>query len=158
MAHFQCPIENLDATTLLAERIGSLGLQDTVVISPDKGAMNMARTAAACLGCDCDFLQKTRHSGTEVSMAPQEVAVKGRDVVIFDDMIATGGTMATAIAMLRKQGARRVFLAAVHPVLTGSAILKLYRSGVEAILATDTLDKGVSTVSVAPLIAKALKA
>ncbi len=158
MAHFQCPIENLDATALLAERIGSLGLQDTVVISPDKGAMNMARTAAACLGCDCDFLQKTRHSGTEVSMAPQEVAVKGRDVVIFDDMIATGGTMATAITMLRQQGARRVFLAAVHPVLTGSAILKLYRSGVEAVLATDTLDKGVSTVSVAPLIAKALKA
>ena len=65
--------------------------------------------------------------------------------------------MATAITMLRKQGARRVFLAAVHPVLTGSAILKLYRSGVEAVLATDTLDKGVSTVSVAPLIAKALK-
>ncbi|MDD1762451.1 MAG: ribose-phosphate diphosphokinase [Methanothrix sp.] len=158
MAHFQCPIDNLDATALLAERIGSLGLQDTVVISPDKGAMNMARTAAARLGCDCDFLQKTRHSGTEVSMAPQEVAVKSRDVVIFDDMIATGGTMATAIAMLRQQGARRVFLAAVHPVLTGSAILKLYRSGVEAILATDTLDKGVSTVSVAPLIAKALRA
>jgi len=158
MAHFQCSIDNLDATALLAERIGNMGLQDIVVISPDKGAMKMARTAAACLGCDCDFLQKTRHSGTEVSMAPQEVAVKGRDVVIFDDMIATGGTMATAIAMLRQQGARRVFLAAVHPVLTGSAILKLYRSGVEAVLATDTLDKGVSTVSVAPLIATALQA
>jgi ribose-phosphate pyrophosphokinase len=157
MAHFQCPIENLDATVLLAERIGSMGLKDTVVISPDKGAVAMAKTAAACLGCDCDYLQKTRLSGTEVSMAPKEVAVKGRDVVIFDDMIATGGTMATAIALLRQQGASRVYLAAVHPVLTGSAILKLYRSGVEAVLATDTLDKGVSTVSVAPLIAKTLK-
>jgi ribose-phosphate pyrophosphokinase len=158
MAHFQCPIENLDATALLAERIGSMDLKDTVVISPDKGAMAMARTAAACLGCDSDYLQKTRLSGTEVSMAPKEVAVKGRDVVIFDDMIATGGTMATAIALLRQQGASRVYLATVHPVLTGSAILKLYRSGVEAVLATDTLDKGVSTVSVAPLIAKALRA
>ncbi len=158
MAHFQCHIENLDATALLAERIGSMGLADTVVISPDKGAMAMARTAADCLGCECDFLQKTRLSGTEVSMAPKEVAVKGRDVVIFDDMIATGGTMATAIALLRQQGASRVYLAAVHPVLTGSAILKLYRSGVEAVLATDTLDKGVSTVSVAPLIARALRA
>ncbi len=66
--------------------------------------------------------------------------------------------MATAIALLRQQGARKVYLAAVHAVLTGSAILKLYRSGVEAVLATDTLDKGVSTVSVAPLIADALKA
>jgi len=157
MSHFRCPAESLDATGLLAERVASLGLADTVVISPDKGAMNMARTAASCLGCECDFLQKTRLSGTEVSMAPKEIAVKGRDVVIFDDMIATGGTMATAITLLRQQGARRVYLAAVHPVLTGSAILKLYRSGVEAVLATDTLDKAVSTVSVAPLIARALK-
>lgn len=157
MAHFECPIENLDATTLLAERIGTLGLKDAVVISPDKGAVAMAKIAATSLDCDCDYLQKTRLSGTEVSMAPKEVAVKGRDVVIFDDMIATGGTMATAITLLRQQGANRVYLAAVHPVLTGSAVLKLYRSGVEAVLATDTLDKGVSTVSVAPLIAKALR-
>jgi ribose-phosphate pyrophosphokinase len=157
MAHFQCPTSNLDATSLLAERIESMGLSDTVVISPDKGAMKMAQTAAAALGCECDFLQKTRLSGTEVTMAPKDVPVQGRDVVIFDDMIATGGTMATAITMLREQGARRVYLAAVHPVLTGSAVLKLYRSGVEAVLATDTLDKGVSTVSVAPLIAQALQ-
>ena len=157
MSHFQSPIENLDATPLLAERIGTMGLKDAVVISPDKGAVAMAKTAAATLGCDCDYLQKTRLSGTEVSMAPKEVNVKGRDVVIFDDMIATGGTMATAIALLRQQGANRVYLAAVHPVLTGSAVIKLYRSGVEAVLATDTLDKGVSTVSVAPLIAKALR-
>ncbi len=157
MAHFECPTSNLDATSLLAERIESMGLSDTVVISPDKGAMKMAQTAAAALGCECDFLQKTRLSGTEVTMAPKDVPVQGRDVVIFDDMIATGGTMATAITMLREQGARRVYLAAVHPVLTGSAVLKLYRSGVEAVLATDTLDKGVSTVSVAPLIAEALR-
>ncbi|HOV52831.1 MAG TPA: phosphoribosyltransferase family protein, partial [Methanothrix sp.] len=94
----------------------------------------------------------------EVSMAPVELEVVGRDVVIFDDMIATGGTMAMAISLLRQQGARSVYLAAVHPVLTGSAVLKLYRSGVKAVLATDTLDRGVSTVSVAPLIAEALKA
>ncbi len=65
--------------------------------------------------------------------------------------------MATAISMLRKQGAKRVYLAAVHPVLTGSAVLKIYRSGVEAVITTDTLDKSISTVSVAPIIADALK-
>ena len=157
MEHFSCPADNLDATPLLAEKVASLGLKDPVVISPDKGAVAMARTAAACLKADSDYLQKTRLSGTEVSMAPKEIDVRGRDVVIFDDMIATGGTMATAIEMLRAQGAARVYLAAVHPVLTGSAVLKLYRSGVHGILATDTLDKGVSTVSVAPIIAKALK-
>ena len=157
MNHFCCPADNLDATPLLAEKVATLGLKDPVVISPDKGAVAMARTAAATLGADSDYLQKTRISGTEVSMAPKEIDVRGRDVVIFDDMIATGGTMATAIEMLRAQGAARVYLAAVHPVLTGSAVLKLYRSGVEGVLATDTLDKGVSTVSVAPIIARALE-
>ncbi len=158
LSHFSCRAQSLDATPLLAEKVRSLGLDDPVIISPDKGAVTMAKTAASCLGAECDYLEKTRLSGTEVSVAPKEINVSGRDVVIFDDMIATGGTMATAISLLKKQGARKVYLAAVHPVLTGNAILKLYRSGVEAVLATDTIDRGVSTVSVAPLIADALKA
>ncbi len=158
LSHFSPPAENLDATTLLADKIKSLNLVDPVIISPDKGALTMAKTAAAWLGAECDYLEKTRHSGTEVSIVPKEMDIRGRDVAIFDDMIATGGTMATAISLLKKQGAKRVYLAAVHPVLTGSAIIKLCRSGVEAVLATDTLDKAVSTVSVAPLIADALKA
>jgi ribose-phosphate pyrophosphokinase len=156
LSHFSCPAVNLDATPLLADKIKSLDLNDPVIISPDKGAMAMASTAAARLGAQCDYLEKTRHSGTEVSMAPKEIDVMGRDAVIFDDMIATGGTMATAISLLKKQGARRVYLAAVHPVLTGAAVLKLCRSGVEAVLATDTLDKAVSSVSVASLIAEAI--
>jgi ribose-phosphate pyrophosphokinase len=157
LSHFRCAAVNLDATPLLAERVQTLGLQDPVVISPDKGAVAMAKIAAMHLGAKCDYLEKTRLSGTEVSMAPKEIDVAGRDIVIFDDMIATGGTMATAITLLRKQGAKRVFLAAIHPVLTGNAVLKLCRSGVEAIIAADTLDKSVSTVSVAPLIAEAIK-
>ena len=68
-------------------------------------------------------------------------------------MTAAGGTMATAITMLRRQRAKWVYLAAVHPVLTGSAILGSTAMGFETVLATDTLDKAVSTVSVAPLIA-----
>jgi len=157
LSHFRCPAENLDATPLLAGMVRTLGLNDPVVISPDKGAMEMAKNAAMHLGAECDYLEKTRLSGTEVSMTPKEIDVVRRDVVIFDDMIATGGTMATAITLLRKQGAKRVFLAAVHPVLTGNAILKLYRSGVEAVIAADTLDRSVSTVSVAPLIAEAIR-
>jgi ribose-phosphate pyrophosphokinase len=157
MSHFQCQSNNLDATILLAEKIGSMGLKDVVVISPDKGAMAMAKMAASHLGAAYDYLQKTRLSGTQVSIAPKEVKVAGRDVVIFDDMIATGGTMAEAVSLLRLQGARRVYLAAVHPVLSGSAVLKLYHAGVKAVLATDTLDKGVSSISVAPLIAEALR-
>jgi ribose-phosphate pyrophosphokinase len=156
LSHFHCPAKSLDATPLLADKVRTLDLHNPVVISPDKGAVAMAKKAASHLDAECDYLEKTRLSGTEVSMAPKEIKVSGRDVVIFDDMIATGGTMATAISLLRKQGAKRVFLAAVHPVLTGNAVLKLCRSGVEAVIAADTLDKAVSTVSVAPLIAGAI--
>jgi ribose-phosphate pyrophosphokinase len=158
LSHFKCKSEDLDATPLLADSVLSFGLERPVVISPDKGALSMARAAAEHMGAEYDYLQKTRLSGTEVSMAPKEIDVRDRDVVIFDDMIATGGTMATAISLLRRQGARKAYLAAVHPVLTGSAVLKLYSAGVEAIIATDTLDKGVGSVSVAPLIADAIKA
>jgi ribose-phosphate pyrophosphokinase len=157
LSHFTCPAQNLDATPLLADKVAKLGLEDPVLISPDKGAVGMAQAASQRLGAEYDYLEKTRLSGTEVRMAPKEIDVRGRDVVLFDDMIATGSTMATAITMLRRLGARRVYLAAVHPVLTGSALLKLYRSGVEAMLATDTLDRGISAVSVAPLIAQALR-
>ncbi|NYT01834.1 MAG: ribose-phosphate diphosphokinase [Methanosarcinales archaeon] len=157
LEHFACQSLNLDATPLLADRIREMDLHDPVIISPDKGAVKMAETAARHLGVQFDYLEKTRHSGTEVSMAPKEIDARGRDIVITDDMIATGGTMATAIALLHKQGARKVYLAAVHPVLTGNAVLKLYRAGVEAVIATDTLDRGVSSVSVAPVIAQALK-
>ncbi len=155
--HFLTRAENLDATPLLANAVKGLGLQDPIVISPDKGAMAMARSAASCINAPCDYLQKTRLSGTDVSMIQKKINVKSRDVIIFDDIISTGGTMASAATMLRKQGAMRIFLAAVHPVLTGSALIKLYHSGITSVLATDTLDKAVSTVSVASLIARALK-
>jgi ribose-phosphate pyrophosphokinase len=156
LSHFTCKAEHLDATHLLADKVSSMGLEDPVVIAPDKGALSMAEAAAARLKAEHDQLEKTRQSGTEVSMAPGRIDARGRDVVIFDDIISTGGTMATAVSMLRAQGARRVILAAVHPVLAGNALLKLYRSGVDAVIATDTLEKAVSTVSVAPLIAESV--
>jgi ribose-phosphate pyrophosphokinase len=156
LSHFKCNAVNLDATPLLAEKIRQLDLCNPVIISPDKGAVNMAKAAADLIGVPFDHLQKTRLSGSEVVIAPKEIDVMGRDIVITDDMIATGGTMATAIELLKKQGAKRVYIAAVHAVLTGSALLKLQRAGVEAVIATDTLDRGVSSVSVAPVIARAL--
>jgi ribose-phosphate pyrophosphokinase len=157
LSHFRHQAEDLDATPLLADQIGKMGLEDPVIISPDKGAVEMAQVAATRLGVDYDYLEKTRYSGTEVSMAPKEIDASGRDVIIVDDMISTGGTMAQAISILKEKGAKRVYLASVHPVLTGSAVLKLCRAGVEAIIATDTLEKAVSTVSVARLIAEAVR-
>jgi len=82
--------------------------------------------------------------------------VKGRDVIVFDDIISTGGTIARAVKMLKTQGARRVYAACVHPLLIGEAKQKIMQSGAEEIVGTDSLPSSVRTVSLAPLIAAAL--
>ena len=154
--HFDHDAKDLDATPILAEKLKPIELLDPVVIAPDQGALGIAQVAASRLGVEYDYLQKTRFSGTQVSISPKEIDVAGRDVVIMDDMISTGGTMAEAISVLKAQGALRIYLAAVHPVLTGNALIKLYRAGVETIITTDALERAVSKVSVAPLLADAL--
>ncbi len=155
--YFDARAVNLDATPMIGKYIKNMKFKDPLIVAPDDGAISLARNAAENLGIDYDFLEKTRLSGEEVSIQPKNIAVKGRDVIIIDDIISTGGTMAETISLLKKQGAHEVFAACVHPVLSNNAILKLFKAGVKGIIATDTIDKGVSVVSVAPVIASVLQ-
>ena len=155
--HFDAKAVNLDATPVIGKYIKNLNLKDPLIISPDDGAIGLAQNASRDMGIDYDFLEKTRLSGETVSIKPKNVAVKGRDVIILDDIISTAGTMAETITLLRSQGAHDVYTACVHPVLSNNAVLKLFKAGVKAIIATDTIDKGVSVVSAAPVIAQAIR-
>ncbi len=155
--YFDAKAINLDATPEIGKYIKNMRFKNPLIVAPDDGAIGLARNAAHDLGMDYDFLEKTRLSGEEVIIKPKNIAVDGREVIIIDDIISTGGTMAEAISILRKQGADGVFTACVHPVLSSNAILRLFKSGVRGIIGTDTIDKGVSVVSVAPVIASALK-
>jgi ribose-phosphate pyrophosphokinase len=155
--HFDAKTVNLDATPVIGKYIKNLELKDPLIISPDDGAIGLAQNASKDMGIDYDFLEKTRLSGETVSIKPKSVAVKGRDVIILDDIISTGGTMAETITLLRIQGAHDVYTACVHPVLSNNAVLKLFKAGVKGIIATDTIDKGVSVVSAAPVIAEAIR-
>jgi ribose-phosphate pyrophosphokinase len=157
LEHFDAKAVNLDATPVIGKYIKNLELKDPLIISPDDGAIGLAQNASKDLGIDYDFLEKTRLSGETVSIKPKNLAVKGRDVIILDDIISTGGTMAETITLLRSQGAHDVYTACVHPVLSNNAVLKLFKAGVKAIIATDTIDKGVSVVSAAPVIAEAIR-
>ncbi len=154
--HFDAKAVNLDATPVIGKYIKNLKLKDPLIISPDDGAIGLAQNASKDMGIDYDFLEKTRLTGETVSIKPKNVAVKGRDVIILDDIISTGGTMAETITLLRSQGAHDVYTACVHPVLSNNAVLKLFKAGVKGIIATDTIDKGVSMVSAAPVIAQAI--
>ena len=156
LEHFDAKAANLDATPVIGKYIKDLKLKDPLIISPDDGAIGLAQNASKDLGIDYDFLEKTRLSGETVSIKPKNLAVKGRDVIILDDIISTGGTMAQTITLLRSQGAHDVYTACVHPVLSNNAVLKLFKAGVKGIISTDTIDKGVSVVSAAPVIAKVI--
>lgn len=157
LGYFPCPAKNLDAAKLLGEYIAGFGLENPILVAPDEGAEGLVKKVSSGLGFDYDHLQKTRLSGDTVTIKTKNIDVSGRHVVLVDDMIATGGTMTESIKMLKDQGAVDVYLACVHPVLAKNAVLRLFNAGVKDIIATDTLEKAESILSVAPLIADALK-
>lgn len=154
--HFGAKAVNLDATPMIGSYIKNMTLNDPLIIAPDDGAINIAKSASLDLDIDYDYLEKTRLTGETVSIRPKNINVKGRDVIIIDDIISTGGTVAEAVSLLRKQGAHEVFAACVHPVFSNSAVLKLFKGGIKGIIATDTIEKGVSVVSASPVIASAI--
>jgi len=154
---FSVPTDNLSAITPLAEYFKGRGLKDVFSLSPDKGAVGLAEEADRVLGGGHGWLQKERDRYTgEIQVEEKCLNVKGRDVIVFDDIISTGGTTATAIEMLKSQGAQRVYAACAHPLLIGDAINKIVNSGAEEIVGTDSLPNSVRTVSLAPLITEAL--
>jgi ribose-phosphate pyrophosphokinase len=154
---FNVPTKNLSAITLLAEHFKSRGLDGAFSLSPDKGAVGLAEEADRVLCGGHGWLRKERDRYTgEIQVEEKSLNVKGRNVIVFDDIISTGGTTARAIEMLKSQGARKVYAACVHPLLIGEAITKIVDSGAEEIVGTDSLPNSVRTVSLAPLIAEAL--
>jgi ribose-phosphate pyrophosphokinase len=153
---FGIEARNLTAMPLLGSYIGNLRLRSPVIIGGDQGSEERAKMVAGAFGGDYDYLEKKRITPRRVVMRPKRMDVKDRDVVIVDDMISTGGTVAEAARILRKAGARRTFAACTHAVLCGDAKRKLRAAGVERVIATDTIEREESVISVAPLIAEGL--
>jgi len=153
--YFDVPADSLDAAARLAEPLP--GGLDPVFLAPDENAESLATSVRDAYGAgETDYFEKTRKSPTEVEIAPSGADVADRDVVVVDDIIATGGTMSESIAVLNRRGAGAVYAACIHPVLARNARLKLARAGVEEVYGTDTLDRAESVVSVAPVVADAL--
>jgi len=115
------------------------------VFLPDAGAIDLAETVRDAAGAgETDYFEKTRHSGTDVEISPSDVDVADRDVVVVDDIIATGSTMSEAVDVLQQRNVGRVFVTCVHPLLARNAVTKLSRAGVEAIYGTDTIERGLA--------------
>jgi len=150
---FDVPCSSVDAAGRLAEPLPELS--NPLFLSPDAGAVDLAETVRdAHGGGEADYFEKVRHSDTEVEIRPSDATTAGRDVVLVDDIVATGSTMSTAIDQLSDP--LRVFVTCVHPMLAANARTKLATAGVDAVYGTDTIERAVSAVSAAPAIAEAL--
>ncbi len=152
-------ITNIDSMKILAEYIKSLGAKDIVVVSPDKGAVERSKTFAQHFGDDIpvDCFEKSRDVKTgEITMSGK-LSLKDKDVVVSDDIIATGGTMATAIKLAKESGAKKIYAVATHALLLQNARFRILEAGADEIIGTDSIDNEVSKVSLAKLIANYLK-
>jgi len=123
-----------------------------MILAPDKGALERAKQASEIIGCDFDYMEKTRIDGTTIEIKPKALDSQNKNVAIIDDIISTGGTMAKSIQQLKKHGAKNVYVACTHGLFAGNAIKKLSSAGCKEIIATDTIQSKFSKVKIAPCI------
>lgn len=121
-------------------------LGDGLVLAPDRGALGRAGDVARELGLEFSYFEKKRVSPTEVKMWPVDIDVEGKNVLIVDDIISTGGTMVRAATLLREMGAEKVFVVATHGVFAEGAIERL-RGAVDELAVTNSIPTPVSRIS-----------
>ncbi len=163
---FNIPFDNIFASPVLLEYVQkNLDRSNLITVSPDAGGVERVRHYAKKLEADLALIDK-RRTGPNVAEAMNVIGdVTGKDCIIIDDMIDTAGTLVQAAKALRKNGARRIFAAATHPVFSDPAIQRIAEcSELESVIITDTiplseagkkLDK-IKVVTTADILAKAI--
>ncbi|MFQ6135060.1 MAG: ribose-phosphate diphosphokinase, partial [Nitrososphaerales archaeon] len=159
LSNFSIPSYSVSAVPLLAEYIqNKFRPTDLIAASPDFGGSGRVEAFSRILGIDHLVLEKTRDKVTgEVKVKQIDLSIEGRDAIIVDDIISTGGSIQKASIHLKKSGAKRVIVACTHPVLVADALEKMRRAGVDEIIGTNTIPSPVSKVDVSPAIAEHFK-
>jgi len=156
---FPFPTKNLSAIPLLGEHFVEKGFKKAFALAPDKGAMYIAEQAQKILGGGAGHLEKKRDRYTgQTIQSVSNLDIKGEVVIIFDDIISTGGTIVGAAKILRDLGAAKIFASCVHPLLIGDAEKRILDAGVAEIVGTDSVPSNTSRVTLAPIIARELQA
>ncbi len=164
---FDLPVDHMYGASVLNEHFRSLEIpsDDLVIVSPDEGSIKRAVGHAKRLGGTLGIIDKRRLSPTSVS---QETIiggpVEGRIALMFDDMIATAGSIVGAAELVKKKGAREIHVAASHGVFAGPAFERLKNAPIDSIVVTDSIPidpekmlPNIKVLSVAPMMAEAIK-
>ena len=155
--HFKIPTVNVSAIPELAKYFKKLKIKKPLVVSPDTGGSSRAKKFASLLNTDFITLKKSRNRNTgKVQIQSSKVDVHGRDLVVIDDIISTGGSIIKATQFLKKQKCKRVFVACTHGLFVGDAERKIKKAGVSQIISTNTIPRSTSKVDMAGVIAKSI--
>lgn len=164
---FEIPVTHISAQSVLDAEVKKLGLKKGVVISPDVGGVKRARNVAYELDLPMVVMEKKRYLDRKDKSESYQIIgdVAGRDAIIVDDVVSTGGTIAHSAQSLRDAGAVSVTVLVTHGVLAGEAVAKLTGAPIDHIVVTDTIAipkekqiPNMHTASVAPLLADAIRA
>jgi ribose-phosphate pyrophosphokinase len=160
---FNIPVDHLLSLPILAKYFEQKGLEEGVVVSPDMGGVTRARELAERLHLPLAIIDKRRPEPNVSEVMSIIGKVRGKSVIMIDDIIDTAGTIAQGSRALLEHGAREVYACCTHPVLSGPALERLAQSPVKELVVTNTipvppekqLDK-IRVLSVAPLIGDAI--
>lgn len=159
---FNIPVDHLESSIVFVPYIRTLSQDNLVIAAPDVGASNRIREVAKALNLPMVICDKERKRANEIANMTVIGDVQGKDVIIIDDIIDTGGTLCKAAAMLQEKGAKSIRAMCCHPVLSGKAYENIEKSVLTELVVTDSIplknhtDK-IKVLSVAPLFARAIR-
>jgi len=160
---FDIPVDHLYAAPVITKYFRDLALEDLVIVAPDVGSAKMARGTARRLDATFAIIDKRRPKANMSEVLNVVGEVEGMNCLLVDDMVDTAGTLSNAVHALCERGAKKVYAAATHPLLSGEAVARLKDSPLEEMVVTNTIHipehkrfDGLKVLSVADLLAKAI--
>jgi ribose-phosphate pyrophosphokinase len=160
---FDIPVDHLYAAPVMYDYLRQKQPGDLVVVSPDVGGLKMAHAYSQVLGAGLAIVAKRRKSASEVESLAIIGEIRGKNVLMVDDLTETAGTLTAAAELLRKRGARQVLACVSHAILNDLGIQRLRKSRIDELITTDTVRRPVidglriTTLSVAGLLGEAIK-
>ena len=160
---FDIPVDHLYAAPVMYEYLKKKQLADLVVVSPDVGGLKMAHAYSQVLEAGLAIVAKRRKSAMDIEAMAVIGEIRGRNVLMVDDLTETAGTLVNAAGLLKKKGAKKIIACVSHAILNDLGIERLRKSNIDELITTDTVLRPaidgvkITTLSVAALLGEAIK-